>query len=318
MQRRYSRSTRSRREDKRRTHFLVAFLFLFLLLLTAFLLQARSYAKQKAQGKDLKEQKNIIQNLKGKLTDLKDLDVKLKKAEDDVKISNHDIAELEAKRVSVAHANNRKYAGRTIYLTFDDGPSDLTPRILDILDQYHVKATFFVMYNPDPQWQYLYDEIVKRGHEIAIHTTTHKYKEIYKNMEAFENDFDTIYNFVVEKTGVRPKYYRFPGGSNTGYNKSIRDAAKEFLKQRGMIFYDWNASNGDGIKRVTPQEAYDEAIRSTKIMKQPVVLMHDGAGHEATVEALPKILQTWTDMGYNFSVITDKTIPIQFRIHKKH
>ncbi len=200
--------------------------------------------------------------------------------------------------------------GRTVYLTFDDGPSYLTPQVLDILDRYQVKATFFVTYTEKPEIVPYYNEIVKRGHTIAIHTASHEYSQIYSSIEAFAADFDKIYNYVRDLTGVSCQLYRFPGGSTTSLNLGIREQAKAWLTQRGMIYHDWNVVTGDG-ETVTAEEAYRNVVDNILPRTHPVVLLHDGVKKETTVEALPRIIETLKTWGFTFASLDPNVEPIR-------
>ena len=133
-------------------------------------------------------------------------------------------------------------AAKTIYLTFDDGPSPNTMDLLDILDRYNVKATFFVIYHDDEASQNAYREIVKRGHTIAVHTASHKYTEIYKSVEDYLADFDIVYKQIERVTGVKPELFRFPGGSINSYNVRIYQELIAEMLRRGFTYYDWNVS----------------------------------------------------------------------------
>lgn len=202
---------------------------------------------------------------------------------------------------------------RKVYLTFDDGPSIYTAQILDTLDTYGVKATFFVtgqQATSHPEW---YQEIVGRGHTIGMHSYTHIYSDIYESAERFETDFNAIHDYLKVTTGVDCKYYRFPGGSsNTVSSINIMDLCK-LLKEKGVTYYDWNISS---------QDASSPSLRSSEITQNVVagigkynecmVLMHDAADKYSTVEALPGIIESILGMEKTVIVpINDKTTPIQ-------
>lgn len=101
--------------------------------------------------------------------------------------------------------------GKVIYLTFDDGPSIYTKSLLDTLDKYGVKATFFVCNTGSAS---LIKEIYERGHTIGIHCTTHDYSKIYKSADAYIEDFQKMQDIVYEMTGTKPILFRYPGGSS--------------------------------------------------------------------------------------------------------
>lgn len=210
-----------------------------------------------------------------------------------------------------AYYNLNRFADRdyskVVYLTFDDGPSSMTPKVLDILDRYNIKATFFVTYKTYSGFVPYYKEIVDRGHAIGVHTASHDYDYVYANMDNFANDFNQIYDWIVQQTGVHTTLYRFPGGSKSSHNGLVREDIKAFLAQRGMMYYDWNVANGDG-GTVTADEAYHNVIDNIQRVSHPMILMHDTK--QTTVDALPRILEKLLEWGYTFEVITPEVKPV--------
>lgn len=199
-----------------------------------------------------------------------------------------------------------------VYLTFDDGPSDLTPQVLDLLDEYDAKATFFVVYTDNEQYTSYLKEIVDRGHTLALHSYSHNYDKIYKSVDAFLEDFEKVYDWVYEETGVRPTLFRFPGGSTNGKTSVVNDIIAE-MERRGFIYYDWNVSSGDGSNLTTTENILENVCTNVGSFDQPVVLMHDGAGKNATLKALPTILKTLADDGYEFCSLDETMEPIQYK-----
>lgn len=110
---------------------------------------------------------------------------------------------------------------RKVYLTFDDGPSGNTGEILDILAEYDVKATFFVVGKEEEKYQPLYKRIVEEGHTLAMHSYSHKYDEIYQSKESFAADLSKLQEFLYDTTGVWCRYCRFPGGSSNTVSRVI-------------------------------------------------------------------------------------------------
>ncbi|MPM54937.1 hypothetical protein SDC9_101720 [bioreactor metagenome] len=107
----------------------------------------------------------------------------------------------------------------TVYLTFDDGPTQLTDEILRILDKYDVKATFFVVGKDTPEGRARLQRIADAGHTIGIHSYSHKYNEIYRSVEDYLEDFNRAFEWVYETTGIKPSIFRFPGGSINAYSQ---------------------------------------------------------------------------------------------------
>lgn len=202
---------------------------------------------------------------------------------------------------------------RMIYLTFDDGPSPRTAEILDILAKYNVKATFFVIKSNDKYTEYMV-RAVKEGHTVGVHSTSHDYKEIYKNVDAFLKDFTECYEYVKEETGVRPTIFRFPGGSVNSYNKSThRDIIRE-MTRRGFIYFDWNVESGDSGGKLSASTIYNNVINGCNGKKRAVIIMHDSAGKNSTVEALEDIIKKLIDDGWQFAALTNDVKPMIFKI----
>lgn len=202
-------------------------------------------------------------------------------------------------------------ADKTVYLTFDDGPSSLTPKVLDLLDEYNAKATFFVVYTDDAKYTSYLKEIVNRGHTLAIHSYSHDYSKIYRSTDAFLADFNQVYQWVYEETGQRPSLFRFPGGSTKGNTALVKNIIGE-MERRGFIYYDWNVSSGDGSNLTTAENILENIYPNVNSFQMPVVLMHDGIGKNATLDALPKVLQTLAENGYQFQALDETLVPIQY------
>ncbi len=197
---------------------------------------------------------------------------------------------------------------RVMYLTFDDGPSKHTKAILDILDQYQIKATFFVSGADEASFDLL-TEIHKRGHALGIHTYSHAYSTIYSSVDAYFQDVDKVKNLIYEKTGVTTHILRFPGGSSNTVSRNYRqgimsELAKE-CEKRGYVYYDWNGENGDIDSSLSADTLYEKAMKSCKGKQSVMMLMHDGAGNEATLQALERTLEEWIAQGWEFRIIEE-------------
>ena len=206
--------------------------------------------------------------------------------------------------------------GATIYLTFDDGPGPYTEEILNILDKYNIKSTFFVT-GQFPQYQYLIGEEYKRGHTVGIHTYTHKWN-IYESVESYLSDFEKIEEIIYQQTGVYPKIFRFPGGSSNqisgNYSKGIMTKLAELLQEKGYMYYDWTFDSGDTNKKDNSVKAILKNFKTyLKGDGEYIVLMHDIKKN--TIDALPKIIEYATANGYKFDKITENTPNIHFKIN---
>lgn len=204
---------------------------------------------------------------------------------------------------------------RRVYLTFDDGPSSYTDEILDILDEYGVKATFFVVGKTDDVSVNAYKRIVEDGHTLGMHSYSHRYSQIYASREAFVDDLNLLQEYLYETTGVWSHFYRFPGGSsNTASNVSM-DELIDYLKSQDITYFDWNIVSGDATGyTVSADSIYNNCVSKLGEYSVAVILMHDASGKHTTVEALPRIIETIQGMENTVILpIDDDTYPIQHR-----
>lgn len=193
-------------------------------------------------------------------------------------------------RVDLAESRDEVSGIRRVYLTFDDGPSSNTDKILDILDQYGVKATFFVVGREDLAEQY--KRIVADGHTLAMHSYSHKYKEIYSSLDAYQQDLEKLHDFLYEITGEDCNIVRFPGGSsNTVSRVDMRDLAA-YLDEEGMVYFDWNISSGDAVKgSISADQIARNVLDNINKYDNAVILFHDAGDKRSTVAALPVIIE---------------------------
>ena len=159
---------------------------------------------------------------------------------------------------------------KVVYLTFDDGPSENTKRILDILAQYNAKATFFITGANEDCRPYI-KEAYEAGHTIGLHTYTHDYDKVYESDEAYFDDLEKIGEVAKEQIGFVPCFIRFPGGSSNmvsaKYNKGIMSRLVEAVQEKGYQYYDWNLDSGDaagcGKEEIEQNAAKDEPYYDT-------------------------------------------------------
>lgn len=203
---------------------------------------------------------------------------------------------------------------RKVYLTFDDGPSAYTGEILDILKEYNVKATFFVVGEGKKRYEALYRRIVEEGHTLGMHSYSHVYEDIYSSKEAFVKDVNALQDYLHEVTGVYPEVYRFPGGSSNRAGSVDMQELKTYLNEIGVRWYDWNISSGDATARLGKEQIIQNCVAELEDYRTAVILMHDAADKKSTVEALPEIIEAILEMDDTVIVpITSDTIPIQHR-----
>lgn len=216
---------------------------------------------------------------------------------------------------NVPRSNNS--SGKTVYLTFDDGPSKNTPKVLEVLRNYGVKATFFVIdgkgYN-----KYMKD-IVNEGHAIGLHSETHDYKKIYSSLDAYLKDLSNIAKIVKDETGVDSRIVRFPGGSSNTvskkYCRGIISKSAQRVHNMGYEYFDWNCDSGDAAGNNVPVSKLVENIKiSNPGSSRVIVLMHDAGNKSTTPQALPQIIEYFKSKGYSFGVLTEKVTPVHHKI----
>lgn len=202
---------------------------------------------------------------------------------------------------------------RKVYLTFDDGPSSNTEAILEILNRYGVKATFFVVGKTDEHSQEMYRRIIEAGHTLGMHSYSHRYGEIYASTEAFTEDLEKIRGYLYEMTGQTSCFYRFPGGSSNALSSTDVQELIDVLDERGILYFDWNVVNGDaGSVKLSAAQLADNVTNNMERYRTAIVLMHDAAGKPATVEALPTIIERILQMDQTVILpITEDTARIQ-------
>lgn len=198
--------------------------------------------------------------------------------------------------------------GKTVYLTFDDGPSDRTDEVLRILDEKGVKATFFVIGREDDLSIQRIKKAAAAGHTIGMHSYSHDYDKIYTSVEDFLADFYQLFTLLRDKAGVTPTVFRFPGGSLNNYNQGVYKEIVAEMLRRGFRYYDWNLSAEDAAKKSPSARTIVEGITSYSAEKKHgVVLMHDSTHCKTTVEALPDLIDALREQGFAFAPL-DRTV----------
>jgi peptidoglycan/xylan/chitin deacetylase (PgdA/CDA1 family) len=211
-----------------------------------------------------------------------------------------------------AKPDEMKKGKKIAYLTFDDGPSENTFKVLDTLEEMNIKATFFIVGSAiDEEGEDSLERMVYEGHTIGIHTYSHMCNEIYCSVERFLEDFNTVYQQIYDITGERVNIYRFPWGSNNGYSKGIKDALMDEMERRGFSCYDWNVSADDSIGKPTSYSILRNIKKDLWRTDYPIILMHDSKMNDLTVRMLPDIIQMLQNKGYEFDTL-DHREPYQF------
>ena len=223
-----------------------------------------------------------------------------------------DASSLTKDVVLKVQTDAEEYAGyKRIYLTFDDGPSNNTNAILDVLDEYNAKATFFVIAKNGYEEEY--NRIINDGHTLGLHSYSHVYKDVYSDEMGFKNDVNRIYDFVENVTGVTPKFYRFPGGSSNTIYKSDKNELFDYLDEMNLTYVDWNvASNDSTYGGLSANQIANNVLNGVEGLDDCVILMHDANDKSSTVEALRIIISSLQcDDNVIFLPITDSTISVK-------
>lgn len=199
-----------------------------------------------------------------------------------------------------------------VYLTFDDGPSDHTEELLELLESNGMTATFFCIGKTDAHSVEMYQRIVDGGHTLAMHSYSHDYESLYASLDSFKEDFYKIQSYLEDVTGEKPVYYRFPGGSSNTVSKVNMKQCIRFLNSEGVNYYDWNALNGDAEGKVySVKEMLKRTMSGIRLYDNPVVLMHDTNAKQKTLEMMPKLIKKLKKMGAVVEGIDENTPLVQ-------
>lgn len=201
---------------------------------------------------------------------------------------------------------------KIIYLTFDDGPSENTSKILDILRAEGVKATFFVTAQ-FAKYVPLMAQEAREGHVVAPHSYYHNFS-IYRSFDTFFDDLEKIEQVIEKYTGKRSPMIRFPGGSSNHIYRRYHRGDYGFMKRlkaevikRGYQYVDWNLDSEDASGGCVPAARLISSACHT-YHPQMCLLMHDTAGKKTTPEALPEIIRYFKQQGYEFGVLNDTSL----------
>lgn len=255
------------------------------------------------------------------VTDNYDKDIKVSRR-DTNKISD---TEYEFVYTAIDSSGNMSIAKRKIViatgvicLTFDDGPSSVTPEVLDVLKENNIKATFFIL-DYSEQSKSMIQRIIDEGHTLAIHGMSHDYSKIYASAEATLENFTSLQKKIKKDFNYDVKYVRFPGGaSNTisrNYCEGVMTEAVKKVQEESLEYYDWNVDVDDAGSARTPSEIYNNFVDGILPGVENIVLMHDGEGHMPTAKALQEIINYAKENGYVFTAISENTTPAKHSVN---
>ncbi|HEY5561221.1 MAG TPA: polysaccharide deacetylase family protein [Clostridiaceae bacterium] len=201
-----------------------------------------------------------------------------------------------------------------VYLTFDDGPTFVTEKILNILKEKNIKATFFIVGNKIEGKEEILKHIYQDGHSIGLHSYTHRYKRIYEDQDSFMAEMNETSDAIIRILNIKTDIIRFPGGSNPYLN----DLFLERLHENHYKIFDWNVTVSDGLDpNKSPRALFKEAIKAKSSLSRIILLLHCSADNINTSKALPEIIKYYDKEPYEFSKITEETKEYYFRYKNK-
>ncbi len=207
-----------------------------------------------------------------------------------------------------------------IYFTFDDGPSSqVTPAILDILEQNEIPATFFIM-DYSEEMLPIIQRTLNNGNTIGIHGKSHDYEKCYAEENAYLDGVEEVRQKLYEDTGYRAFCIRFPGGSSNTisrrYNEGIMTRLVARVNDSDLEYFDWNVDSEDATGNGIPAETLAANVTGSLVKgRGNVILMHDASSKSTTAEALETIIDYGRANGYCFKAITQDTPPVHHGIN---
>lgn len=218
----------------------------------------------------------------------------------------------QGKRVQPASAAMRHSVPehKTVYLTFDDGPSSLTAEVLNILKQEHIQATFFVLGVQAQKQPELISRMVEEGHALGNHSYDHNYAELYSGFEEYWRQIEQTEDILQHIADVKPRLVRAPGGTHRHFDASYF----YFLEAAGYEIHDWNMDSGDSRRIGVPCQEIVETVKKGPFPHEITLLLHDGPGHQESVKALPEIIDFFRQKGYRFAPLSEHVKPVQHSI----
>lgn len=228
--------------------------------------------------------------------------------------TQEEIQKYDHVKTGIDSADNKAEKGdiHKVYLTFDSSPGENTDKILDVLQQYDVKATFFVSGDKSDEAKKVYKRIVDEGHTLGMHSYSNQYSTIYASIEDFEKDYDKISNYLKKVTGTQSLYYRFPGGSSNQISNVNMAEFVHVLNEKNISYYDWNVSAGDASGDYTVDDIVTNVTEGIANYKTSIVLLHDGEDKSTTAEAIGPLIEALQKMDSKILPIDENTKVIQY------
>jgi peptidoglycan/xylan/chitin deacetylase (PgdA/CDA1 family) len=292
----------------------------------AVVIQNINYSKLNKSYQQLEaKNKELTSSIEGLNSSIASLNSHVDKLNKELKTERAKVEEQKKKNGSSSGSSSSSHSSssgvvKTAYLTFDDGPSSITPKLLDELKKYNVKATFFVIGKDTPERRAWIKRESDEGHTVGIHSWTHKYNYIYSSEKNYLDDYNKIRDLIVSATGKEPKFLRFPGGTNNTVSLKYHNGAPiipallDDLKSKGVTPVDWNAGGLDA-KSPVPSKAtiVDGVVNICANKQKAIILLHDSDTHASSVEAVPEIITKLRKMGFTFKPLTSSDEAFAFK-----
>lgn len=279
---------------------IVLFILLMILLYVSNVHKKMSDIKAENDYADIIEDNSIIENNTNEIDTNKEND-------ENIVIANKlpKLTQIGRDKMQKIYTSNEKIA----YITFDDGPSsNITPQILDILNQYQIKATFFVLGCNVVRYPDLVKREYEEGNYIANHGYSHEYDDVYSSAQAVLEEYIRTQEAIRNAIGV-PEYcshlFRFPGGTGGKKYKKVKNEAKQLLSDNDILYVDWNALTNDSVGHPTEESIINDLKSTVGTKNSVVILMHDNASKQLTASMLPQVLNYLIEQGYTFKTFYD-------------
>lgn len=204
---------------------------------------------------------------------------------------------------------------KVAYLTFDDGPSKVTPELLSILSANHVTATFFVVGLHAQKYPGMLEQMVRGGNAVGVHSWTHDYSYIYKNTRNFLADFVKLKNYITEETRIAPNICRFPGGTNNtvsfryGPGQDIMRQIVALVEGMGFKYYDWNVSSAEASNPPPSKDLIVHNVVSQCQNKDTAVILFHDVDNQGYLDALPTVIAELRAQGFAFETLSRDNPP---------
>ncbi|AST96817.1 polysaccharide deacetylase [Niallia circulans] len=246
---------------------------------------------------------SVIGVVKASITEETKLPIKLEYEKLQTKISKY----AESKE-----DYNQEKNEKVVYLTFDDGPNSATTEILDILDQFNAKATFFMLEPEMRKSPEIVKRIIRDGHSAGLHGVTHDKDQFYQSEQAALQEMVKTQETLHDISGVKSDLIRTPYGSIP----YLTDSFREVFDQHGFKLWDWNVDSEDW--NLSTEASLDSVISQIEKIENngqsPIIVLHDKT---ETAKQLPNLLTYLLEKGYKPEKIDNDVEPYSFNCNDR-